>query len=140
RDFRVKIEDTVLTWAGWPRGLDLRAVNLHVQDRRERDLAVLPQVSFTFSARAMLHGLVAPSKVEVIAPDLTLRRRQDGVLMFGLQKLEQDTQANGAANAPSPAELIEELLNDSDPDKPAGYLRAISIVDGTVSIDDRRAG
>jgi hypothetical protein len=75
QQFRAEIEDTVLTWAGWPRGLDLRAVNLHVKDRRDRDLAVLPQVSLTLSARAMLHGLIAPSKVEVLAPDLMLRRR-----------------------------------------------------------------
>jgi hypothetical protein len=143
RDFRVEIEDTVLTWAGWPRGLDLRAINLHVKGRRDTDLAVLPQVSLTLSARAMLHGLIAPSKVEILSPDLTLRRRADGVLMFGAQKLEQDTPGNttGAdAATPSPAEVIEELLDDSDPNQPAGYLRSISIVDGKLSIDDHAAG
>jgi uncharacterized protein YhdP len=144
QQFRVEIEDTVLTWAGWPRGLDLRAVNLHVKDRRDRDLAVLPQVSLTLSARAMLHGLIAPSKVEVLAPDLMLRRRSDGVLMFGLQTLEQDTQTDAmganSATMPSPAEVIEELLDDSDPNKTAGYLRSISIIDGKVSIDDHSAG
>src|ERR1700754_3850659 len=107
RDFRIEIEDTVLTWAGWPRGLDLRAINLHVKDRRDRDLAVLPQVSLTLSARAMLHGLIAPSKVEILAPDLMLRRRSDGTLMFGFQKLEQDSQANTAANMPSAGDVIE---------------------------------
>jgi uncharacterized protein YhdP len=139
REFRVEIEDTVLTWAGWPRGLDLRAVNLHVKDQRDRDLAILPQVSLTLSARAMMHGLIAPSKVEVLSPDLMLRRRSDGTLMFGFQKLEQDSQASTAA-APSPGELIEELLDDSDPNKTAGYLRSISIVDGKVSVDDHSAG
>jgi len=140
RDFRVEIEDTVLTWAGWPRGLDLRAVNLHVKDQRGRDLAILPQVSLTLSARAMLHGLIAPSKVEILSPDLTLRRRTDGVLMFGLQTLEQGPQASTAAASPSPAEIVEELLNDVDPNRPAGYLRSISIIDGKVAIDDRSAG
>jgi uncharacterized protein YhdP len=139
-DFRVEIEDTVLTWAGWPRGLDLRAINLHVKDRRGNDLAVLPQVSLTLSARAMLHGLLAPSKVEILAPDLTLRRRSDGVMMFGLQKLEQGTQASAEVSNLSPAQIIEELLNDSDPDQPAGYLRSISIIDAKIAVDDRRAG
>jgi uncharacterized protein YhdP len=139
RDFRVEIEDTVLTWAGWPRGLDLRAINLHVKDRRDRDLAVLPQVSLTLSARAMLHGLIAPSKVEVIAPDLMLRRRSDGTMMFGFQKLEGNPQST-AATGPSPAEIINELLDQSDPNKPQGYLRSISIVDGKIAVDDRSAG
>jgi hypothetical protein len=138
-EFRIEIEDTVLTWAGWPRGLDLRAVNLHVKDRRDRDLAVLPQVSLTLSARAAMRGLIAPSKVEVISPDLMLRRRSDGTLMFGFQKLEQEQQA-GNASGPSPAEVIEELLDDSDPNKTAGYLRSISIIDGKVAVDDRSAG
>jgi len=139
RDFKVDIEDTVLTWAGWPRGLDLRAINLHVKDPRDRDLAILPEVSLTLSARAMLHGLVAPSKVEVLSPDLTLFRRSDGTMMFGFQKLEGNPQAT-AANGPSPAEIIEDLLDQSDPDKPQGYLRSISIINGRIAVDDRSAG
>lgn len=138
RDFQVEIEDTVLTWAGWPRGLDLRAVNLHVKDRRDRELAVLPQVSLTLSARAMLRGLVAPSKVEILSPDLSLFRRADGVLMFGRQKLEQG--ADSGTAGPSATAVVEELLNDRDPGKPAGYLRSISIVDARIAINDRSAG
>ncbi|HVY98983.1 MAG TPA: AsmA-like C-terminal domain-containing protein [Dongiaceae bacterium] len=139
RDFVVSIEDTVLTWAGWPRGLDLRAINLHVRDRRGHDLAILPEVSLTLSARAMLHGLVAPSKVEIISPDLSFWRRRDGVLMFGFQKLEQ-AQPDPNVQGPSLAKVVEELLNENDPDKPAGYLREISILDGKVAINDRLAG
>jgi hypothetical protein len=139
RDFRVVIEDTVLTWAGWPRGLDLRAVNLHVEDRRGRELAVLPQVSLTLSGRAMLHGLIAPSKIEILSPDLTLVRRRDGTMMFGLQKLDQGDAAGGADDA-NLATMIEDLLKDNDPSHTASYLRSIAIVDGKVTIDDRNAG
>jgi hypothetical protein len=68
-----------------------------------------------------------------------LRRRSDGTLMFGFQKLEQDAPAS-PASMPSPAALIAELLDDTDPNKAAGYLRSISIVDGKVALDDRSAG
>ena len=139
RDFVVSVEDTVLTWAGWPRGLDLRAINLHVRDRRDHDLAILPEVSLTLSARAMLHGLVAPSKIEIISPDLSFWRRRDGVMMFGFQKLEQE-QPDPNAQGPSLTKVVEELLNDTDPNKPAGYLRSISILDGKVAVNDRVAG
>lgn len=139
RDFVVSIEDVVLTWAGWPRGLDLRAVNLHVKDRRDRDLAVLPEASLTLSARAMMHGLLAPSKVEIISPDLSFWRRRDGVMMFGFQKLEQD-QPDPNAQGPSLTKVIDELLNENDPNRPAGYLREISILDGKVAVNDRVAG
>jgi hypothetical protein len=139
RDFVVSVEDTVLTWAGWPRGLDLRAINLHVKDRRDHDLAILPEVSLTLSARAMMHGLLAPSKVEIISPDLSFWRRRDGVMMFGFQKLEQD-QPDPSVQGPSLTKVVEDLLNDSDPNKPAGYLRSISILDGKLAVNDRVAG
>jgi hypothetical protein len=139
KDFVISIDDTVLTWAGWPRGLDLRAINLHVRDRRDRELATLPEVSLTLSARAMLHGLLAPSKVEIISPNLSFWRRRDGVMMFGFQKLEQD-QPDTNTQGPSLTKVVEELLNDDDPDKPAGYLREISILDGQVAVNDRVAG
>jgi uncharacterized protein YhdP len=139
KDFVVKIEDVVLTWAGWPRGLDLRAINLHVRDRRDHDLATLPEASLTLSARAMLHGLLAPSKVEIMSPDLSFWRRRDGTLMFGFQKLEQ-SQPDPAVQDTSLTRVIEELLNDKDPSKPAGYLRSIAIVDGRMGINDRAAG
>ena len=139
KDFVVTIEDVMLTWAGWPRGLDLRAINLHVRDRRDHDLAILPEASLTLSARAMLHGLLAPSKVEIMSPDLSFWRRRDGTLMFGFQKLEQ-SQPDPAVQGPSLTKVIEELLNDNDPNKAAGYLRSIAIVDGRVGVNDRAAG
>ena len=37
--------------------------------------------------QALLHGLIAPSKVEILEPDLMLVRRSDGVLLFGRQQL-----------------------------------------------------
>src|SRR5262249_18333674 len=118
-----------------------RAINLHVKDRSGRDLAVLPEVSLTLSAHAMARGLIAPSKVEILSPNLLLRRRADGVLMFGLQKLEQ-SEAMATAGLPdlSPERVLEERLNDADPNQPAGYLRSISIIDGNVTVDDHRAG
>ena len=140
-DFRVSIEDVVLAWAGWPRGLDLRAVNLQVRDRRDRDLAVLPDVSITLSARAMLHGfLIAPSKIEALSPNLNLFRRRDGELMFGLQKLDQPAADNADAQGPTIGKVIDDLLNDDNPNHRASYLRSVAILDAGVTVNDREAG
>ncbi|HEY4162388.1 MAG TPA: DUF3971 domain-containing protein, partial [Dongiaceae bacterium] len=149
KDFVIGIEDTVITWAGWPRGLDVRAINLHIRDRQNRDLAILPEVSLTFSARAMLHGLIAPSKIEILSPNFHLLRRHDGALMFGVQKLANDTKAGalpdaqgstqGSTQGPTLAKVVEELLNDTGPRMPAGYLRSISIIDGAATVEDHAA-
>lgn len=139
KNFKVGVEDTVLTWAGWERALDVRAINLHVRDRRGRDIAVLPEVSLTFSARAMLRGLIAPSKVEIIAPNIALRRRSDGVLMFGSRQLGQDSTEQGDPGV-ALAELLDDLLEGSNPDNPRGYLNAIAVLDGHVTILDHALG
>ena len=135
KNFQVGVEDTVLAWAGWERALDVRAINLHVRDRQRRDLAVLPEVSLTFSARAMLRGLIAPSKVEILSPDIELRRRADGVLMFGSRQLAQDSGEQGDPGV-ALAELLNDLLEGSNPDNPRGYLNAIAVLDGHVIIVD----
>lgn len=139
KNFQVGVEDTVLAWAGWDRALDVRAINLHVRDRQGRDIAVLPEVSLTFSARAMLRGLIAPSKVEIISPDIALRRRADGVLMFGTRQLGQDSADQGDPGV-ALAELLDDLLEGSNPDNPRGYLNAIAVLDGHVTIVDHVTG
>lgn len=139
KNFKVGVEDTVLAWAGWERALDVRAINLHVRDRQGRDIAILPEVSLTFSARAMLRGLMAPSKVEILAPDIALRRRADGVLMFGSRQLGQDSAEQGDPGV-ALAELLDDLLEGQNPDNPRGYLNAIAVLDGHVTIADRVAG
>ncbi len=46
--YRIAIDDTVLTWAGWDRALDVRAMDLRVSDLEGREVANLPEVSITF--------------------------------------------------------------------------------------------
>ena len=45
--FKVAIDDTVLTWGGWARTIDLRATGLHVQDAKGRTVATIPALSLT---------------------------------------------------------------------------------------------
>lgn len=139
--YRIAIEDTVLTWAGWDRALDVRAINLRVRDPEGRELANLPEVSITFSARALLKGLVAPSKIEIIGPKLTLIRNSDGSLAFG---------PGGVTSPPSTKDsdgsfealmlLAGDMLEPPDRSKPTGYLTSAAILNGNVQIIDNVTG
>lgn len=139
--YRIAVDDTVLTWAGWDRALDVRAINLRVRDLEGRELANLPEVSITFSARALVKGLVAPSKIEIIGPKLTLIRNKDGSIAFG---------PGGVTSEPTTKEsdgsfealmlLASDMLESPDRSKPTGYLTSAAILNGSVQVIDHVTG
>lgn len=139
--YRVAIEDTVLTWAGWDRALDVRAINLRVRDPDGRELANLPEVSITFSARALFKGLVAPSKIEVIGPKLTLIRNADGSLAFGPGGVTSEPSTKDTDGSFEALMLLAgDMLEPPDRSKPTGYLTSAAILNGSVQIIDHVTG
>ncbi|MBI2254420.1 MAG: AsmA-like C-terminal domain-containing protein [Proteobacteria bacterium] len=139
--YRLAVDDTVLTWAGWDRALDVRAINLRVRDLDGRELANLPEVSITFSARALFKGLVAPSKIEIIGPKLTLIRNKDGTLAFGPGGVTSEpTTRNSDGSFEALILLASDMLEPPDRSKPTGYLTSAAILNGSVQIVDNVTG
>ena len=62
--YRMRLEDTILTWAGWDRTLDIRVTNLQAISDDDRVVATIPELSLSFSARALFRGLAAPRSIE----------------------------------------------------------------------------
>jgi hypothetical protein len=141
-DFRFVIEDTVLAWAGWERTLDIRAVDVRVQDSAGRDLATVPELGFGLSGAALFRGLIAPSRIELFRPELALGRNEDGDLQFGRRLLSGTEAAASASQSQTGlvSGLVQELLEAPDPEKRTGYLSEAAIYSGPVSVDDRHAG
>jgi hypothetical protein len=141
--FRFVFDDTVLAWAGWERTLDIRAVGAKIQSHEGLELAVVPELGFGLSGAAMLRGLIAPSRIELFRPALTLVRNEAGDFQFGEALLGQkatDPSTTQTSQGGVVAAIVAELLDPPDPTKRTGYLTEAAIYDGTVSIDDRHAG
>jgi hypothetical protein len=142
--YLIAIDDTVLTWAGWDRALDVRAINLRVRDRDGRELANLPEVSFTFSARAMLKGLIAPSKIEIIGPRLSLVRNADGSIAFGPGGIMAPQPENAKPGGDGSFEALflfaNDMLGPPDYNRPTGYLTSAAILNGSVQMIDHVTG
>ncbi|MDP7543681.1 MAG: hypothetical protein QF758_03595, partial [Alphaproteobacteria bacterium] len=68
--FRFELEDTVLTWAGWERTLDIRLVGVKAVGPEGDILAEVPELSVSLSAGAMMRGLVAPTSIDVLGPKI----------------------------------------------------------------------
>ncbi|HVJ40675.1 MAG TPA: AsmA-like C-terminal domain-containing protein [Dongiaceae bacterium] len=148
QDLQISIDDAILTWAGWQRAVDIRSVNLHVRDRRGRELATIPEASIAVSARALMRGIVAPSRIEVFGASLRLWRSRDNRLMFGTRQIggdnndtppteESDNQDNQSAIL---AKILGEMTSPPDPRKQTGYLTEVALIGGKVLVVDRTAG
>ncbi|MEQ8229642.1 MAG: AsmA-like C-terminal domain-containing protein [Rhodospirillales bacterium] len=78
-ELQVDLGDTILTWAGWERALDIRVLDVLVYDKLGAVVAAIPEVSFSLSSHALIRrGAIVPKSVELFGPRLVMRRSADG--------------------------------------------------------------
>ena len=135
----LNVDDTILTWAGWERTLDIRIVNLRTALPDGQEIARVPEVSISLSAEALLHGTIAPRSIEVFGPSFSLTRETDGGFALGMQTDGVEDVASGGANA-FLSSMILLLLQDPAPDRAMSYLRRINIIGGDITYDDKALG
>lgn len=126
-------DDTILSWEGWERAVDLRVINLNIRSDEEKVLAQIPEVAFSVSTKALLRGVIAPSRVELFGPTVYAVRETDGRLNLAF--------AGAGAMATGRLEpFLNELTKASDPDDPLSYLKQIDISDADLIIEDTGRG
>ena len=130
---KLAVDDTILTWAGWQRTLDIRIVNLRTTLPGGEEIATVPEVSISLSAAALLKGTVAPRSVEFFGPSFRVVRHANGRVALGLQG--NDEKSNDFV-----ASMILLMLQDPDPGHAMSYLQRISIVAGNVTYEDQALG
>ena len=129
--FRIRLDDTILTWAGWERTLDIRALNVRAIGPDGRLIASVPELSLSLSTRALMRGMLAPASIELFRPKLRLLRHRDGRFQIGF---DIDQSASDAVFK----RVLLGLLSPPDPDRAIGYLSRFTIVDADLTIEDRR--
>lgn len=135
----VVLHDTVLTWESEQSQLDIRATGLQVLDSEGSVQATIPEMSVTFSARALTRGLIAPTRLELFGPRLKVVRSADNRISVGIGESEGLAESS-SAGGDAASGLIGELLRAPDPDLSSGYLSSISIRSALIELDDRRTG
>ena len=136
---QVRLHDTVLTWAGLERTLDIRAVGLEILDSEGEVVAAVPEMSVQFSLRAMMRGLIAPTGLELFGPRLRVVRTPEGEVVVGMGAFSATGQSGGQA-AGGGVELIGRLMQEPNLNTSAGYLRRVSIISGLIEFEDRQTG
>jgi hypothetical protein len=133
--YSVKIDETVLTWAGWRRQIDLKANGVRVVDATGHEVATVPEIALSVSFRALVSGVIAPRSIEVFGPRLAVIRGEDGRFSLGGAKSGLPDAGPGSILA-----LLVAELQHPHQDGPARYLSEVGIVDGTLTVEDRPAG
>jgi hypothetical protein len=131
--FSIGLDDTILTWAGWERTLDIRVLNVRAVDPDGKVIASVPELSLSLSARAMMGGLVAPKSIDLFGPSLLLVRHEDGRFEVGSRQ--------GAQRSDRLLTLVFDALQSGpDPRNALSYLTRVVIVDADVTFEDRSLG
>lgn len=128
--YKIRLDDTILTWAGWGRTLDIRVLNVRAIGPGGTVVASVPEASVSLSARALMRGVVAPQRIEIFRPRLRLTRHRDGSFEVGFG----DTAQNSARNLGT---IIENALTTHDPAEAASYLTQVDIWDADISLIDQ---
>lgn len=132
--YRVALGDTQLAWGGWQRTIDLRALDVRVVGPDGELVAQAPEISVTLSAKALLSGMLAPTAIDLIRPDLHLVRNEDGRFALGA------AQAQAAPGESMLAVLLGGLNTPPREGSALSYLTSIGIAEGTAWIEDRTTG
>ena len=140
QSFSVRINETLLTWAGWERTFDLRVRGVRAVDPDGRTIAAVPEIALSLSTPALLRGLVAPTAMDLFRPRLFLSREPDGRFKVGRIGAEDEVSGDGESGASILPQLLGELLRSPDRDRHTGYLRSVSIIDGRLNVSDRQRG
>lgn len=129
--FAIRLDRTALAWGGWDRTLDIRAYGLRALGPAGSVLASVPELSVSLSTRALIRGMVAPTRIEALGPRIHLLRGADGAFAFSVGV---DTgQGTGVVES-----TFGGLLAAPDPARATGYLSRVSVLAAEILVEDRK--
>ena len=129
--FAIKLEDTILTWAGFDRTLEIRLRGAQAVGAAGAVVADVPELALSISGAALLRGKVAPRSLSIFGPSLVILRHKSGRFELGLPKSDKDASKVVAA-------MISDLFAPPGRSRSLSYLTRLNIVRGDLVIDDKQ--
>ena len=133
RDISLRMGETILTWAGWERALDIRVLNVQVVNRKGATIGAIPEVAFSISGDALIQGKLAPRSIDLFGPNLRFRRDSDGNIDVGFG-------AQGPASGAVAFGLIDTLLDPSRKSDLLSYLARVTVIGADITFTDQVIG
>lgn len=147
----VEVEETFLAWNPSQKAVEIRVRRAVARDTEGEVVASFPDVGVELSLRALAQGTFAPTEIEVTGARIFLVRDVDGRFFLGDEAISEDPDSPAGLGQPqdddgvsgSSAALesaLDRLMQPADPENPLAFLREVRIVEGTIILEDRRAG
>lgn len=151
--FHAELDDLILTWAGWERALDVRALGVRLLEKDAvRPAARIREVSVTLSVRALAEGKITPTSLEIIRPRIRLIRDEAGAIMVDMGNVTAQSDSPSAPPAIPPATsptgsnaevlklLLSELSGPAQTGSSLRYLNRVSVIGAALRLEDRQLG
>ena len=129
--YGITFDDTILTWAGWERTLDIRVVNVRAISAGGTAIAGVPELSLSLSAKGLMEGRIAPQRIELFGPSLALVRHPDGSFEIGFSRIETTSEKALMRG-------LDDILTAPIEGGALDFLARVDIVGADVTIEDRR--
>jgi hypothetical protein len=144
---KVDILDTVLAWDRQDHQLDVQARHVVIVASNGTTVAAFPVLDVSLSLRALLHGTVALTAVDVADATVKLVRSADGSFRLRPPQapgIRQSAPTPAASQPQQPADapghlvqqLLEALLSAPVPSRPLAYLQEVRVVHSGAEILD----
>lgn len=136
QNITVSIEDTTLYWDQKFDTIGLRALNAKVLNAEHIEVANFPELNIGLSIKGLLFGHIAPARIAIMQPSLTLVRLEDG-------KFELARNADSASGADYSVlfrEIMEALGDPANASSGLRFLEKFEIRAADIAVDDRRTG
>ncbi|WP_413205455.1 AsmA-like C-terminal domain-containing protein [Rhodospirillum sp. A1_3_36] len=156
----LRVGGTEVTWAGWERALDVRAIDVSLETPDGAMISEVPEISISVSGASLIKGELIVHSLEILRPSLTLVRLPDGRVSFGgdpvplplaLPGIEPKSGASSEPEAPSPSlsspsedildlvvtlDWIAEVLSQQT----GGTVAEVRLTDASVTVEDMVLG
>ncbi len=129
--FNLKIGDTILTWAGWQRALDIRVLDVTVSLPDGRGIGSVPEAWFSLSGDALLEGKIEPRTIEFYGPRLSVRRDRVGTVDIGFGNAGTNAGTEVLARG-----FLDQFKGGKKLGESMGHLSRVAIIGGAVTIRD----
>ncbi|HYG91781.1 MAG TPA: DUF3971 domain-containing protein [Azospirillum sp.] len=118
--------------------LDLRALQVRATSAEGAPIAAVPEMGIGFSLRELLLGRLAPTRLDLIRPQLTIIQHEDGHFGFDIRDAETEPAAESGTEMAS--DLLDTLRRPPDRDRTFGLLRRLTVVGADLRVQNRDLG
>ncbi|MGB5817602.1 MAG: AsmA family protein, partial [Thermoanaerobaculia bacterium] len=132
----VEIEDVTLSFAGWRSPLDLSAQEVSIIQTSGDELVRLEELGIELSFEPLLHGELAPSKIDARGLAISVVRDEDGTFELDLG----GTGSSGTQTGLGLGGWLDQWLDSAATPSVLSELDRISVSQGTLELADKALG